>query len=57
MGVAPSVPACWLLPGHRFEPDGQIFLKALPRLPEVRQPRSRAVYDRGRPISYTSYSF
>ncbi|MDT0532137.1 hypothetical protein RM555_24370 [Micromonospora sp. DSM 115977] len=46
-----------LIPGHRFEPDGQIFLSVLARLPEVRQPRLRAIYDRGRPYSYTYYSF
>lgn len=46
-----------LLPGHRFEPDGQIFLSVLARLPEVGQPRLRAIYDRGRPHSYTFYIF
>jgi hypothetical protein len=46
-----------LLPDRRFEPDGQIFLRVLARLPEVRQPRLRAVYDRGRPYSYTYYVF
>ncbi|RSM74716.1 hypothetical protein DMB66_01115 [Actinoplanes sp. ATCC 53533] len=46
-----------LLPGHRFEPDGQIFLSVLARLPEVRQPWLRAIYDRGRPYSYTFYIF
>ena len=42
-----------LLPAYRFEPDGQIFLRVLARLPEVRQPRLRAIYDRGRPSSYS----
>ncbi|RKN45254.1 hypothetical protein [Micromonospora endolithica] len=46
-----------LLPGHRFEPDGQIFLSVLARLPEIRQPRLRAIYDRGRPYSYSFYRF
>ena len=46
-----------LLPGYRFEPDGQIFLTVLARLPEVRQPRLRAIYERGRPYSYTFYIF
>lgn len=46
-----------LLPGHRFEPDGQIFLSVLARLPEVVQPRLRAIYDRGRPYSYGFYRF
>ncbi|MCM0673548.1 hypothetical protein NCC78_02265 [Micromonospora phytophila] len=46
-----------LLPGHRFEPDGQIFLSVLARLPEVRQPRLRVIYDRGRPYSYSFYRF
>ncbi|WIN00421.1 hypothetical protein ACTOB_004126 [Actinoplanes oblitus] len=46
-----------LLPGHRFEPDRQIFLRVLARLPEVRQPRLRAIYDRGRPYSYSYFIF
>ena len=46
-----------LLPGYRFEPDGQIFLSVLARLPEVRQPRLRALYERGRPSSYSYYAF
>lgn len=46
-----------LLPGYRFEPDGQIFLTVLARLPEVRQPRLRAIYERGRPYSYTICRF
>jgi hypothetical protein len=46
-----------LVPGYRFEPDGQIFLSVLARLPEVRQPRLRAIYDRGRPYSYSFYIF
>jgi hypothetical protein len=46
-----------LLPGHRFEPDRQIFLDVLARLPQVKQPRLRAVYDRGRPYNNTSYIF
>jgi hypothetical protein len=46
-----------LIPGHRFVPDGHIFLNVLARLPEVRQPRLRAIYDRGRPYSYTFYAF
>jgi hypothetical protein len=46
-----------LLPAYRFEPDGKIFLSVLARLPEVRQPRLRAIYDRGRPYSYGSYRF
>ena len=41
------------LPGYRFEPDGQIFLSVLARLPEVKQPRLQAIYERGRPYSYT----
>jgi hypothetical protein len=45
------------LPGYRFEPDGRIFLSVLARLPEVRQPRLRAIYQRGRPYGYTFYSF
>ncbi|MBQ1023966.1 hypothetical protein [Micromonospora sp. C95] len=46
-----------LLPGYRFEPDGHIFLSVLARLPEVRQPQLRAIYERGRPYNYTSYVF
>nr|WP_229831266.1 hypothetical protein [Actinoplanes ianthinogenes] len=46
-----------LLPGYRFEPDGRIFLKVLARLPEVRQPWLRAIYERGRPYSYSFYIF
>jgi hypothetical protein len=46
-----------LLPGYRFEPAGDIFLRVLARLPEVRQPRLRAIYDRGRPYSYSYYVF
>jgi hypothetical protein len=46
-----------LHPGYRFEPDGQIFLTVLARLPEVRQPTLRAIYDRGRPYSYSFYIF
>jgi len=46
-----------LLPGYRFEPDGTIFLSVLARLPEVGQPRLRAIYDRGRPYSYGLYNF
>jgi hypothetical protein len=46
-----------LLPGHRLEPDGRIFLSVLARLPEVRQPWLRAIYDRGRPYSYSFYIF
>ncbi|WBB93420.1 hypothetical protein [Verrucosispora sp. WMMC514] len=46
-----------LLPGHRFEPDGQIFLSVLARLSEVRQPQLRAIYERGRPYNYTFYVF
>jgi hypothetical protein len=46
-----------LLPGYRFEPDGTIFLSVLARLPEVGQPRLRAIYDRGRPYGYSFYSF
>lgn len=46
-----------LLPGDRFKPDGRIFLSVLARLPEVRQPRLRAIYDRGRPYDYAYYSF
>jgi len=46
-----------LLPGYRFEPDGTIFLSVLARLPEVRQPRLRAIYDRGRLYSYSFYNF
>jgi len=50
---APPAP----FPSYRFEPDGQIFLSVLARLPEVRQPRLRAIYDRGRPYSYSFYVF
>jgi hypothetical protein len=46
-----------LLPGYRFQPDGRIFLGVLARQPEVRQPRLRAIYDRGRPYGYTFYKF
>ncbi len=46
-----------LLPGYRLEPDGQIFLSVLARLPEVRQPRLRAIYERGRPHNYTFFIF
>ncbi|MFJ8579464.1 hypothetical protein [Micromonospora sp. NPDC093277] len=46
-----------LLPASRFAPDGQIFLSDLARLPEVRQPWLRAIYDRGRPYSYNFYVF
>nr|MDT0659431.1 hypothetical protein [Micromonospora sp. DSM 115978] len=46
-----------LHPGYRFEPDGQIFLSVLARLPEVRQPRLRAIYDRGHPYRYSFYTF
>ncbi|MEO3928401.1 SDR family NAD(P)-dependent oxidoreductase [Micromonosporaceae bacterium B7E4] len=45
------------LPGYRFEPDGQIFLSVLARLPEVTQPPLRAIYDRSRPYSYSFYVF
>ncbi|BBH70759.1 hypothetical protein ACTI_74440 [Actinoplanes sp. OR16] len=41
-----------LLPGYRLEPDGGIFLSVLARLPQVRQPWLRAIYDRGRPYHY-----
>ncbi|GGR98645.1 hypothetical protein GCM10010169_49040 [Micromonospora fulviviridis] len=44
-----------LLPNHRFEPDGEIFLNVLPRLPQVKQPRLRAIHDRRRPYNYTLY--
>jgi hypothetical protein len=54
--LLPEAPPA-LLPGHRLEPDGQIFLTVLARLPEVRQPRLRAIYDRGRPYSYSYYTF
>nr|WP_307936887.1 hypothetical protein [Salinispora arenicola] len=46
-----------LLPNRRFEPDGRTFLRVLARLPEVRQPRLRAIYDRGRPYCNTYYIF
>jgi hypothetical protein len=46
-----------LLPGYRFEPDGQTFLSVLARLPEVRQPSLRAIYERGRPYGYAFYIF
>ncbi len=46
-----------LLPGSRLKPDGQIFLSVLARLPEVRQPWLRAIYDRGRPYNYSYYIF
>jgi hypothetical protein len=46
-----------LLPRSRFEPDGQIFLHVLARLPEVRQPWLRVIYDRGRPYDYNYYIF
>ncbi|MEV6932493.1 hypothetical protein AB0M46_49485 [Dactylosporangium sp. NPDC051485] len=44
-----------LLPGYRLEPDGWIFFSVLARLPEVRQPWLRAIYDRGRPYDYNVY--
>ncbi|MEV6925687.1 hypothetical protein AB0M46_14465 [Dactylosporangium sp. NPDC051485] len=40
-----------------LEPDGRILLSVLARLPEVRQPWLRAIYDRGRPYSYSDYVF
>ncbi|MFG3577746.1 hypothetical protein [Micromonospora chersina] len=46
-----------LLPNHRFEPDGEIFLNVLARLPQVKQPRLRTIYDRGRPYNYTLHNF
>lgn len=46
-----------LLPNRRFEPDGRTFLRVLARLPEVRQPRLRAIYNRGRPYCNTYYIF
>ncbi|GAA2710036.1 hypothetical protein Apa02nite_079770 [Actinoplanes palleronii] len=45
------------IPGYRLMPDGQIFLGVLSRLPEVRQPWLRAVYDRGRSYSYAYLAF
>ena len=54
--LPPEAPQA-LLPSYRLEPDGQIFLTVLARLPEVRQPRLRAIYDRGRPYSYSYYAF
>nr|WP_231956668.1 MULTISPECIES: hypothetical protein [unclassified Actinoplanes] len=42
---------------HRFEPDGRVFLRVLARRPEVRQPRLRAVYARGRPYDYSFCGF
>ncbi|MEU4426801.1 hypothetical protein AB0F81_39785 [Actinoplanes sp. NPDC024001] len=44
-----------MLPRYRFAPDGRIFLRVLARLPEVAQPRLRAIYDRGSPYGYTFY--
>ena len=46
-----------LLPPFRLEPDGTTFLRVLARLPEVRQPWLRAIYDRGRPWDYGYYVF
>ncbi|MEV7677733.1 hypothetical protein AB0O64_04100 [Streptomyces sp. NPDC088341] len=41
-------------PGRRFRPDPEVFLHTLARLPAVRQPWLRAIYDqvRARPYSY-----
>ncbi|GAA0795216.1 hypothetical protein [Spirilliplanes yamanashiensis] len=44
-----------LLPGQRLRPDGVIFFRVLARLPEVRQPWLRAIYDRGHPFHYTFF--
>ncbi|MDG6106806.1 hypothetical protein [Dactylosporangium aurantiacum] len=46
-----------LLPGYRFEPDARIFLKVLAGLPEVTQPRVRAIHERGRPYGYSFLIF
>jgi hypothetical protein len=46
-----------LLPNVRLHPAGGIFLSVLARLPEVRQPWLRAVYDRGGPYGYGYYLF
>ncbi|GAA1571684.1 hypothetical protein GCM10009827_112000 [Dactylosporangium maewongense] len=46
-----------LFPSHRLDPDGRIFLKVLARLPEVRRPWLRAIYDRGRRFDYCFYVF
>lgn len=45
-----------LIPG-RFTPDGEIFMHVLARLPEVRLPALRAVYERGRRYSYSYFDF
>ncbi|HWS35960.1 MAG TPA: hypothetical protein VN408_24885 [Actinoplanes sp.] len=45
-----------LLPG-RFVPDGEVFMQVLARLPEVRLPALRAVYERGLPYSYSYFNF
>lgn len=41
-----------LLPCGSFEPDARVFLHTLARLPEVRQPWLRAIYDRVRSHPY-----
>ncbi|MEU4620315.1 hypothetical protein AB0G04_10110 [Actinoplanes sp. NPDC023801] len=42
---------------YRFMPDGSIFVSVLARLPEVRQPRLRAIYDRAGPYGYGLHLF
>ncbi|GIE85574.1 hypothetical protein [Actinoplanes regularis] len=54
--ILPEAPPA-LLPGYQLKPDGQIFLSVLARLPEVRQPWLRAIYERGHPYSYSYYIF
>ncbi|MEU8816615.1 hypothetical protein [Actinoplanes sp. NPDC048796] len=45
------------LPDHHLRPDGRVFLRVLARLPQVRQPRLRAIYERGSFFGYSYYSF
>jgi hypothetical protein len=45
------------VPSHRFSPDGAIFLSVLARLPEVGQPRLRALYERGQIPGHAYYSY
>jgi hypothetical protein len=44
-------------PSGRLMPDGAIFLSVLARLPEVRQPWLRAIYERGRIYGYGYFAF
>jgi hypothetical protein len=45
------------LPAHPVEPDGTTFLRVLARLPEVRQPWLRDVYEGGHRYGYSHYFF